>query len=78
MGDAGTRQGRQFRRRHSVGPFVLDFYCSQEKLAVELGGRVHADPVRHAYDAGRTASLETPDLVADAIAIHFGGEVNDG
>ncbi|MDX2284489.1 MAG: methylmalonyl-CoA mutase family protein [Bacteroidia bacterium] len=29
-------EGRKFRRQHSVGPYVLDFYCPEEKLAVEI------------------------------------------
>jgi len=30
--------GRKFRRQHSVGAYVLDFYCATERLAVELDG----------------------------------------
>lgn len=33
--------GRKFRRQHSVGNFILDFYCPSEKLAVELDGQEH-------------------------------------
>ena len=33
--------GRKFRRQHSVGSYVVDFYCPSEKLAVELDGEVH-------------------------------------
>ncbi len=29
-------EGRKFRRQHSVGPYVLDFYCPSERLAIEL------------------------------------------
>src|SRR4051812_15713439 len=28
--------GRKFRRQHSVGKYVLDFYCVEEWLAIEL------------------------------------------
>ena len=28
--------GLKFRRQHSVGPYILDFYCPQIKLAIEL------------------------------------------
>lgn len=34
-------EGRKFRRQHSVGKYVLDYYCPQEKLAVELDGNEH-------------------------------------
>ena len=33
--------GRKFRRQHSVGNYILDFYCDSEKLVVELDGEVH-------------------------------------
>ena len=34
-------KGRKFRRQHSVGSYVLDFYCPAEKLAIELDGDYH-------------------------------------
>ena len=34
-------QNRKFRRQHSLGNFVADFYCSSEKLAIELDGEDH-------------------------------------
>ncbi|MGH9441563.1 MAG: endonuclease domain-containing protein [Thermoanaerobaculia bacterium] len=33
--------GVRFRRQHSVGPFVLDFYCWKRNLAIELDGPIH-------------------------------------
>ena len=33
--------GRKFRRQTSIGNYVLDFYCPQEKLGIELDGKVH-------------------------------------
>ncbi len=49
-------EGRKFRRQHSVGNYILDFYCPAERLAVELDGAVHytiageeADKARDAY-----------------------------
>ena len=33
--------GRKFRRQHSVGNFILDFYCPSEKLGIELDGEDH-------------------------------------
>jgi very-short-patch-repair endonuclease len=49
--------GRRFRRQHSVGPYVLDFYCPEGRLAVELDGAVHLDPARRAHDAAREEDL---------------------
>jgi very-short-patch-repair endonuclease len=30
-----------FRRQHPIGPYVLDFYCSKARLAVEIDGESH-------------------------------------
>jgi very-short-patch-repair endonuclease len=34
-------ENRKFRRQHSVGPYILDFYCPSEKLCIELDGEIH-------------------------------------
>ena len=49
--------GRKFRRQHSVGNYVLDFYCPPEKLAVELAGAPHFTAAGYEYDTARTAYL---------------------
>jgi very-short-patch-repair endonuclease len=33
--------GHKFRRQHSVGYYILDFYCPSGKLAIELDGSQH-------------------------------------
>ncbi len=37
--------GRKFRRQVAIGAFVVDFYCSSERLAVEVDGPVHDQQV---------------------------------
>lgn len=54
--------GRKFRRQHSIGPYVVDFYCPGEQLVIEVDGAVHDDPLRAAYDAERQTFLEAQDL----------------
>jgi len=34
-------EGRKFRRQHSIGNYIVDFYCPQEKLVIELDGAGH-------------------------------------
>ena len=34
--------GLKFRRQHSVGPYILDFYCPKLRLDIELDGEVHS------------------------------------
>ncbi len=33
--------GLKFRRQHSIGNFILDFYCPELKLGIELDGEYH-------------------------------------
>ncbi len=50
--------GWKFRRQHPIGPYILDFYCHEARLAVELDGGQHAEPVQACHDAKRTQTLE--------------------
>ena len=36
--------GYKFRRQHPLGPFILDFFCFEAMLAVELDGGQHCAP----------------------------------
>ncbi len=51
-------EGRKFRRQHSVGNYILDFYCPSEKLAIELDGEVHFNETAQLKDAERTLFLK--------------------
>jgi very-short-patch-repair endonuclease len=51
--------GRKFRRQHSVGKYILDFYCPSEKLAVELDGAVHFNDAARQYDCERKLFLQS-------------------
>ena len=35
--------GLKFFRQYSVGPYILDFYCPEQRLAIEIDGGQHAD-----------------------------------
>jgi len=50
--------GRKFRRQHSVGNYILDFYCPAERLAIELDGQVHKRPGGRLYDQERSLFLD--------------------
>ncbi|MEP7213075.1 MAG: endonuclease domain-containing protein [Acidobacteriota bacterium] len=49
--------GRKFRRQHSIGNYILDFYCDAESLAVELDGEVHKSDRAIEHDRARTLYL---------------------
>ena len=43
----------KFRRQHSIPPYVLDFYCHQLRLAVELDGGGHLEKQQRVHDERR-------------------------
>lgn len=45
--------GYKFRRQHSVGKYILDFYCPALQFAIELDCDPHADLINIARDAER-------------------------
>ena len=49
--------GRKFRRQHSYGPYVLDFFCPEEMLAIELDGAAHDSAMANEHDQQRDAYL---------------------
>ena len=51
-------EGRKFRRQHSIEIFIVDFFCYEEQLIIELDGEVHNDPNQMSYDDKRTKRLE--------------------
>ena len=50
-------EGKKFRRQHAIGNYVLDFYCNECKLAVELDGEIHNEEEAKQYDSARTEKL---------------------
>src|SRR5690606_13318665 len=48
--------GLHFRRQHPLGRYVLDFFCAEYRLVVEVDGPSHHAQVEH--DAARTEWLE--------------------
>ena len=48
----------RFRRQVTSGNYILDFYCTAAKLAIELDGSQHYEPAGQMYDARRSAYLE--------------------
>ena len=46
--------GLKFRRQHSIGAYIMDFYCPEIKLCIELDVNVHDDYLQHHSDIIRT------------------------
>ncbi|MPZ44912.1 MAG: DUF559 domain-containing protein [Betaproteobacteria bacterium] len=51
------RLGWKFRRQHSIGPFIVDFYCPSGRLAIELDGTAHDSESASYYDHKRSEYL---------------------
>ena len=49
--------GAKFRRQHSIGPFIVDFYCCAARLVIELDGGQHYEATAVEHDRWRTAEL---------------------
>ena len=52
----------RFYRQKVFGQYILDFYCPKARLVVEVDGGQHTEPEAKAYDAERTAFLESYGL----------------
>ena len=53
--------GWKFRRQHGIGVYILDFYCPELRLCVELDGSSHDN--KYDYDEDRTAFLREQGIV---------------
>ncbi len=50
--------GKRFRRQYSFGNFIMDFYCPEEKLTIELDGKDHFTAIGTEKDVNRDAFLK--------------------
>ena len=78
--------GWKFRRQQSIGPYILDFYCPELRLGIELDGSSHDH--KYEYDEERSSFLclqgitviryqneqvyNNPQQVADDIVRQYG------
>ncbi|MCX6714415.1 MAG: endonuclease domain-containing protein [Candidatus Uhrbacteria bacterium] len=50
--------GFKFRRQHGIDSFVVDFYCSEKRLAIELDGSQHFTSEGKTHDEERSRIIE--------------------
>jgi very-short-patch-repair endonuclease len=50
--------GLKFRRQCGIGVCIVDFYCPELKLAIEIDGDVHGYEIRRIQDVDREKSLQ--------------------
>ncbi len=57
-----NKLGVHFRRQHPIGKFIVDFYCHQLSLVIELDGGIHLKPNVAEKDEGREYELKRMGL----------------
>jgi len=55
----GRRLGAKFHRQFRIENWVVDFYCFEHRLAIELDGGVHSQPSQMRKDAAKEDYLRT-------------------
>lgn len=50
--------GHKFRRQHSIGSYIVDFYCPELKLIIELDGMAHDSDKQFCKDLARDDYLK--------------------
>ncbi|WP_428028128.1 endonuclease domain-containing protein [Altererythrobacter sp.] len=59
--------GFKFRRQHPAGNYILDFYCSVAKLALEIDGFAHDSAPAVKRDRRRSAWLRSQGIATTRI-----------
>ena len=55
-------EGLKFRRQFGLGPYVLDFYCPEIRLCIELDGDVHKSFEQAQYDEERSRFINESNI----------------
>lgn len=55
-------QGLKFRRQHGIGPYIVDFYCPERSLVIEVDGDAHAEEKQVTKDRQREKYLRSLGL----------------
>ncbi len=63
--------GFVIRRQHPVGPYVLDFYCPEVRLAIEVDGAQHTLDQALQHDRKRDAWLQSKNIETLRIPASF-------
>ena len=51
------KTGVKWRRQHGIGPYIVDFYCKDKSMVIELDGSQHIDAKE--YDKERDSYLHS-------------------
>ena len=61
--------GYKFRRQQPLLDYIVDFYCNELKLIIEVDGEIHSFTERINYDTKRTTYLKSMDIILSVYPI---------
>ena len=75
-------QGLKFRRQHGIGPYIVDFYCPEQSLVIEVDGDSHTNADQIVKDRQREQYLQSLGLcviryINDDIVKNLDGVLED-
>ncbi|MEA3496740.1 MAG: endonuclease domain-containing protein [Bacteroidota bacterium] len=50
-------EDKKIRRQHPISNYIVDFYCHEKKLVIELDGGIHEQLEQKLYDIDREKEL---------------------
>lgn len=56
-------QSLKFRRQHGIGPYIVDFYCPEKGVVIEIDGETHAGEDEKLRDQQREVYLRSLSLL---------------
>jgi very-short-patch-repair endonuclease len=59
--------GHKFRRQHPAGIYMLDFFCTKVRLAIEVDGKAHDSASVIAKDAARSQFLRQKGIATPRV-----------
>ena len=62
--------GFKFRRQHPINGFIVDFYCAELRLVLEVDGGIHDEIAKSSYDKARTSWFEAQGF--RVVRVHSG------
>jgi very-short-patch-repair endonuclease len=60
--------GAKFRRQQAIGPFIVDFFCAEHRLIVEIASAIHE--IQHEHDKERQRMLEASGYHVVRVSAH--------
>ena len=55
--------GCTFRRQYGIGPYIVDFFCPEAQLVIEIDGESHLSEKARLYDQRRQSYLEALNFI---------------